>query len=72
LVHQENKNTSQLPYCRVCLDALHQIRQEESVEVPLLLIHPNYEMSEHQEILAIESLLRKLEWSIIFYGYYSN
>ena len=51
---QENKNTGQLLCCGVCLDVLHQIRQKESGEVSLLLFHPDYEMSEHQEILAIE------------------
>ena len=50
----DNKNTSHSLSCRVCLGVLHQIRQEETVAVPLLPTHQDYRMSRHQETLPLE------------------
>jgi len=50
----DNKNTSHSLSCRVCLCVLHQIRQEETVAVPLLPTHQDYGMSRHQETLPLE------------------
>jgi hypothetical protein len=51
---QEDKNTNQLLYYRVCLSALHQTHQVVIFEVLLPLTHQDYEMNEHQETWAFD------------------
>lgn len=50
---QEDKNTDQLLYYRVCLSALHQTHQVEIFEAPLRQTLQDYEMNGHQETWAI-------------------
>jgi hypothetical protein len=70
---QDNKNTNHLLCYRGYLGVLHQIHQEESVEVPLVLTHQDCGMGGRQETWSVLIINKKsLAISFSYINYYSD